>query len=158
MDSVYPYLHTHTAVDAGAQRPVFRVWEALSYERELIQNWWLLTMSAKQDNVPFSTHSRYMRLKLWSSRQGEKLQGKPTDGWETDWGELELFVEAFIQPAERIKIPPYFQASLSAKMKNQITGRYLEWHNSKSKNLSKVVFNELEWSFYLSVTTALSSS
>lgn len=44
------------------------------------------------------------------------------------------------------------------KIKESVTGRYLEWHNSKSKNLSKVVFNELEWSFYLSVTTALSSS
>lgn len=87
-DGLCVSLFTHAAVGAGAHRPVCRMWEALHCERELIQNWWLLTMSAKQDTVPFSSHSLYMRLKRWSSRQRKRVQGKPTDRCEEVWGKL----------------------------------------------------------------------
>lgn len=47
---------------AGAVKEPVAVWEALVCESELIHNWWLLTMSSKWNNVPFSSHSLYMKL------------------------------------------------------------------------------------------------
>lgn len=150
-------LFTHAAVGAGPQRPVCRVWEALRCERELIQNWWLLTMSAKQDNVPFSSHSLYMRLKRWSSRQRERVQGKPTDRWEAVWGKLggqsKTFVWSLFFPTgwENQNSSPFFFFRLifwlQAKIKELVTGRFLLRHDSRSKDLVKVPFNELELSF-----------
>lgn len=48
-------------------------------------------MSAKQNNVPFSTNSLYMRLKRWSSKQHHRPQGKPKDRWETSREEIKTF-------------------------------------------------------------------
>lgn len=116
----------------------FVMWEALRCERELIQNWWLLTMSAKRNNVPFSKHVLHMRLKLGSSRQQKRPRGNQKR--KERWRDQNFCVEHFLKLAEIIKITPLlfcflFQGFSSCREQKSelLMGRHL-WRHRSCKN------------------------